>query len=80
MNSEGDVPALKFPGISRRPSAEARSYVYAIVHAMLDNELGHDQKDGWMFGGIELEADKVRLRAAIKLVMKEMRRRADGRR
>jgi hypothetical protein len=78
--TDGEVPELRFPGVTRRPSAEARAYVYMVLVAMLDNELGPGQEDGWMFGGIDLDADKQRLRTAIKLVMKDLKRKAQGRR
>ena len=77
---EREMPALRFAGVFRRPSAEARSYVYGVLCAMLESELTPDQRDGWMFGGIEMEPDKRRLRTAIGLVMKELRRKAQGRR
>jgi hypothetical protein len=67
------VAKLKFSGASgRRPQAEARSYVYSVIVAMLDNELGESQ--GWMFGGIEEEPDERRVRKAVKAVRAEMLR------
>jgi len=60
----------------RKPNTEARRYVYAILVPMLEHELNSDQRDGWMFGGIEEEPDQRRLRKAIKAVMVEMRRKA----
>jgi hypothetical protein len=71
---------MKFDGSSGfRPSAEARRYVYAVLGAMLEHELSEARNfnhDGWMFGGIEDEADRRRLTKAINLVRDEMRRKA----
>lgn len=65
---------LRFDGSSgRKPSTEARRYVYGIISAMLDHEL--TDLDGWIFGGIEHEADRRRLSRAVRLVQLEMRRR-----
>ena len=64
-------------GSGRRPSAEARRYVYGVLAQILDNELGPDEKEGWIFGGVEDELDRRRLTKAVKAVQKEMRRKAE---
>lgn len=67
---------MKFDGSSgRKPETEARKYVYNILVEMLRHELSPEEKDGWMFGGIERDADQQLLRKAIKGVMSEMKRR-----
>lgn len=64
---------LRFDGSSgRKPSAEARRYVYGILAAILEHEL--TDADGWVFGGIELDADRRRLVRAVRLVRDELRR------
>lgn len=69
---------LRFSGSTgRQPQAEARRYVYNVMCAMLANEFSPDQRDGWMFGGIEYEADLRRLKKALRAVMAELRRKAD---
>lgn len=62
---------MKFDGSSgRRPSAEARSYVYRVLAASLETDLV--DRDGWMFGGIENDADRRRVRRAAEKVIKEL--------
>lgn len=69
--------SLKFKGADgRKPSTEARRYVYALLVPMLEHELRDEARHGWMFGGIDEEPDKRRLRKAIKAVMVEMRKKA----
>jgi hypothetical protein len=64
---------MKFDGSTgRRPGAEARRYVYNILATMIDNDLGDN--GGWLFGGMEDEFDRRRVRKAAKLVMAEMSR------
>lgn len=68
-------PPLRFDGSTgTRPQTEARRYVYAIVATMLEHE--PSDPDGWIFGGIEREEDKRRLRKAIRSVSSEMRKKA----
>ena len=65
----------KFTGANgRKPSTEARRYVYAILVPMLQHELCDEAQ--WMFGGIDCEFDRRRLRIAIKKVIVEMERKA----
>jgi len=69
------VSKRKFNGASgRKPQAEARRYVYAVLVAVLNNEF--NERDGWMFGGIEDEFDRRRLTKAIKAVAVEMLRKS----
>jgi hypothetical protein len=64
-----------FDGSSgRRPSAEARRYVYAIVATSLENDM--EDSGGWLFGGLESEFDRRRVRKAARLVVTELRRKA----
>lgn len=58
----------------RTSEAEAKRYVYRILSRMLIQELHPDEHGGWMFGGIEEESDKRKLRRAIKIVIAEMDR------
>lgn len=68
---------LKFDGASGlKPQTQARRYVYRIMVTMLENELESNERDGWMFGGIEQEPDVRRLTKAIKEVAAEMFRKA----
>lgn len=68
---------LRFTGDSgRRPQAEARRYVYGVLATMLEHELTAEARDGWIFGGIEFDADRRRLRRAVRDVVKTLRRRA----
>ena len=70
---------LKFNGSSgRRPSAEARSYVYAVLASALETDLG--DPEGWMRGGIEEEPDERRVFKAARAVIKELRRKATPKR
>lgn len=67
---------MKFDGSSgRRPSAEARRYIYAILVAMISNDM--EDPDGWIRGGIDCEFDTRRLKNEAKKVAREMRRKAD---
>lgn len=67
---------LRFNGSSgSKPQTEARRYVYRIISTMLTSELG--DREGWMFGGIDNEFDRRRLRKAIVAVRDEMKRKAD---
>jgi len=77
VESDGrHVPvAKKFNGLTgRTPQAEAKRYVYAVLETMLDHEL--TDREGWLFGGIEHEDDKRRLRYAIELIKVEMVRKS----
>jgi hypothetical protein len=79
-DEEGEQQLLSEPLIfngesGMRPSAEARRYVYRVTTMMLDHEL--TDRDGWMFGGIAHEADKRRLRKAIKDVIKELTKKSN---
>lgn len=64
---------LKFNSdAGRKPQTEARRYVYRVLGAMLDYELNPEERNGWMFGGIDQEPDQRRLRKAIEAVKKEL--------
>lgn len=60
----------------RKPQTEARRYVYRIIALMLSHELRDENRDGWMFGGVEQEQDRRRVEKAIKSVRSEMKRKA----
>lgn len=60
----------------RKPSAEARRYIYAvlataIVHDLLDLE-------GWIFGGMDEEPDRRRARKAALAIKRELEKKAAG--
>lgn len=68
---------LRFNGDSgRRPQAEARRYVYGILATMLEHELTPEERDGWIFGGIEFDADRRRLKRAVRDVVAVLRKKA----
>lgn len=58
----------------RKPQTEVRKYVYNVLSQMLERELSPDENEGWMFGGIEDDFDRRRLKKAIKAVISELRR------
>ncbi len=63
--------ATKFTGnTGRRPSAEARRYVYRVLASCLDDDL--DNPEGWVLGGIDDEPSQRRARKAAKLVFAEL--------
>jgi hypothetical protein len=75
VRGAGSIPARsamhKFDGSSgKKPSAEARRYVYAILAAMIDNDMSDTGQ--WFFGGLDNEVDRRRVRRAVKLVEAEM--------
>jgi hypothetical protein len=62
---------MKFDGSSgRKPSAEARRYVYAVLATIIDNDMNGEQQ--WFLGGIDDDADRRRVRKAAKAVEAEM--------
>lgn len=66
---------LKFSGDGKtKPSTQARKYVYRVIGAMLDHQLSDntENREGWIFGGIDNEFDRRRLTAAIKRIQLEM--------
>lgn len=66
---------LKFDGSSgRRPSAEARRYVLAVVATSIDNDLG--DREGWLLGGLEEEPDRRRVRNEAKKMIARLQREA----
>lgn len=68
---------MKFDGSSgRRPSAEARRYVYRVLATCLDTDLGDDE--GWMLGGIDCEFDRRRVKRAAELVIEELLRKGNA--
>jgi len=70
------VSALRFKGdaTGQKPSTQARVYVYNVLVAMIDSEL--TESEGWMFGGIEADADRRRLKRALHKVRAELLRKA----
>lgn len=72
---EGSSDFLKFSGASGlRPSAEARRYVYAVVAAALIADI--EDREGWVFAGLENDFDRRRAEKAARLVVKELLRKA----
>lgn len=68
---------MKFDGSSgKRPSVEARRYVYAVTAASLDTDLC--DPEGWVLGGLVDEADIRRAKKATKLVIAELVRKGRG--
>jgi len=64
---------MKFDGKSgRRPSAEARRYVYNVIATSIESDLRDD--GGWLMGGLDEEVDRRRVTKAAKAVIKEMLR------
>lgn len=49
-----------------RNCVEARAYMFNVMASVIDNELTDDQKDGWMFGGVDNEFDRRRLTNELK--------------
>lgn len=65
--------ATKFDGSSgMKPSAEARRYIYRVMATALDTDMTDDE--GWVFGGIDCEFDRRRLREAAKRVRADLLR------
>ena len=75
------IADLKFTSTNGngRPSAQARRYVYGVLVAMLHSQLHHhpENVEGWMFGGIENDADRRRVKRAIERLQKEFSRKAN---
>jgi hypothetical protein len=66
---------MKFDGSSgRKPSAEARRYVYAVLASCLADDM--TDRGGWVFGGIDSDFDRRRLIRAGQLVVKELLRKS----
>jgi hypothetical protein len=66
---------MKFNGSSgRRPSAEARRYIYAVMASALTEDMRDD--GGWVYGGIESEFDRRRLASEARKVVAEFLRKA----
>jgi hypothetical protein len=67
---------MKFTSANGRgmPRKQARRYVYNVLTMMLDYEL--TDREGWMFGGIDNECDRRRLKTAIRAVIREMTKKA----
>lgn len=66
---------LKFSGDSgRKPSAEARRYVYAVMASALETDL--IDPEGWVRGGLGNEFDDRRAKSAARKVITELRRKA----
>ncbi len=60
--------------------AEARTYVYGVMAAMLENEFNEpDFHEGWMFGGVENASDRRHLAKALRAVIREMLRKRERR-
>jgi hypothetical protein len=69
---------VKFDGSSgKKPSTEARRYVDAVLWSMLEAELeAAEREHTWMFGGLDDEVDRRRVRAAIRRVQTALQRKA----
>jgi hypothetical protein len=66
-------PQFKFPTLSA-----ARAYVYGVCASMLEHQYASspENREGWMFGGVEDAEDRRRLLLEIKRLEAEMYRRA----
>lgn len=68
---------MKFDGSSgRKPSAEARRYVYNVLATSIETDLG--DHEGWLFGGLDDEVDRRRVKKAAKLVVAELLRKGSS--
>lgn len=67
------MSAIMFDGKSgRRPSAEARRYVYRVLAAALDEDL--NDRQGWVFGGMDHDVDRRRAWKEAKKIIAELLR------
>lgn len=67
---------MKFDGSSgKRPSAEARRYVYAVAASSLETDL--TDPEGWLLGGLDDEVDRRRVKRETRKVAAELRRKAN---
>ena len=68
----------KFNGANgRKPSTEARHFVYARLARLLEDELDENQCAGWLYMEIDAdEFDRRRIRAAAKKVAVELQKKA----
>ena len=58
-----------------KPSAEARRYIYAALANFLEDDVDH-APTGWMFGPLDDEFDRRRVRTEASKVVAELRRKA----
>ena len=73
----GEREGGMFDGSSgRRPSAEARRYVYRVLASSLDMDL--KDPDGWVRGGIEKLADVRLAIEAARKIEAELRRKGNS--
>lgn len=62
---------LMFNGTSgRRPTAEARRYVYRVLASALREDL--KDSEGWVFGGMVNEPDRRRAAKAARAIIDEL--------
>lgn len=67
----------RFPGSKREARREARAYVYNICAAMLEAQYNTapENREGWMFGGLEEEDDRRLVYEEIKRLESELLKR-----
>jgi len=44
---------------------------------MLEQELNPDEKEGWVFGGIDDERDRMLLKKAVKMLIREFEKKGE---
>lgn len=62
--------------ISFEDDAEARSYVYNVLCAMLDNELTYPIDAEWLLGGVTAINDQRRVARVAREVLEQLRKKA----
>lgn len=68
---------MRFDGSSgKKPSAEARRYVYKTIAHFLTDDVDN-AGGGWLLSGIDDEVDRRRIRKAAQAVAVMMRRKAN---
>ena len=70
----------KFTGADgRKPSTEARRYVYRRLAKLLEDELNENEGIGWLWEGDDIdEFDRRRIRGALMKVVAELHKKADS--
>jgi len=63
--------------VGSRPRSQARKYVYSVLSLMLEQELNPDEKEGWVFGGIDDERDRMLLKKAVKMLIREFEKKGE---
>jgi len=69
------IGAMLFDGSSgRRPSAEARRYVFRVLVRTIAEDLTNN--DGWLLGGVEDATDRRRIKNEAVRLAKSLERKA----